>query len=236
MEKDNKEVYEKRIVILEKKLERSEISRKLIEQAMDNFGSVYRSNIIKLREQKKLMNIKNQELNFTRRELIAKNQKLIHVSTTDELTQIYNRRKIRDILHEEYLRVKRYKTMLSVGIVDLDWFKKINDNYGHQTGDHVLHKIAQFMRSSVRTTDYVGRWGGEEFFIVLPNSNINDAFQLAERMRVQISKLHFDLCISLTCSFGITEYKPGDNIEEIIRRSDNALYKAKEHRNSTCIL
>jgi diguanylate cyclase (GGDEF)-like protein len=92
------------------------------------------------------------------------------------------------------------------------------------------------MKSFIRTTDSVGRWGGEEFVITLPNSNINDTLQLAERMRVQISELHFELGISLTCSFGITEYKSGDKTEEIIKRIDNALYKAKEKRNASYVL
>lgn len=235
MEKDSKESLEKQILILKKKLERSENSRIRIEQAMDNFGLVYRSNIEKLLEQKNLLNIKNQQLDAAHKELIANNEKLVYVSTTDELTQLYNRRKISVILDEEYMRAKRYGTTFSAIMLDLDWFKNINDTYGHQAGDHVLEIIAQFMKSKIRTSDYVGRWGGEEFFMILPSNNANDSLKLAERLRVQISKLHFELGFSLTCSFGITEYKEGDSIEEIIKRTDNALYKAKEKRNATCI-
>ncbi len=236
METDTKEVLDKQIQILKKKLERAETSRRIIEKAMDNFGLVYLSNIEKLNDMRKLMNLKNQLLDETNQELIIKNEKLIQISTTDDLTQIYNRRKINEILNEEYARTMRYGTALSVIMLDVDWFKNINDTYGHQSGDHVLKKMSKFIKSLIRTVDSVGRWGGEEFLIILPDSNIDDALQLAERLRVKISKLHFEKGISLTCSFGITEYKAGDKTEEIIKRIDKALYKAKEKRNTSCVL
>ena len=235
MENDSKDIMKKQIAILKKKLERSEHSRILIEQAKDHYDLVYRSSIEKLDIQKNLLDIKNKELDLVRIELLAKNKELEEVSTTDGLTQIYNRRKISDIFNEEYLKARRYGIIFSVIIIDFDWFKLVNDTYGHQIGDQVLIELAQLMKDSLRNTEYIGRWGGEEFFIVLPNTNVKDGYTLAERIRLKISSYDFPTANHQTCSFGITQYMGDDSIERIIKRADTALYYAKEHRNCTCI-
>ncbi|MBX4258781.1 GGDEF domain-containing protein [Clostridium estertheticum] len=216
-------------------MQRSEHSRRLIEQAMDHYDLVYRSSIDKLDAQKNLLDVKNQELDFKRLELLAKNAELQEVSTTDGVTRIYNRRKINEIFNEEYLQTQRYRISFSVIIIDVDWFKLVNDTYGHQAGDQVLFELAQLMKGSLRINEYIGRWGGEEFFIVLPNTSANDGYVLAERIRLKVSNYNFGTPKHLTCSFGITEYMKDDNIEKIIKRADMALYQAKERRNCACI-
>ena len=235
MDNDNVDGMVRQIAILKRKLQRSEYSRKLIEQAMDHYDLVYRSSIDNLDEQKNLLDVKNKELDLIRLELLVKNEELQEASTTDGLTQIYNRRKINEIFNEEYLKAQRYGVNFSAIIIDVDWFKLVNDTYGHQAGDQVLFELAQLIKNSLRITEHIGRWGGEEFFIVLPNAYANDGYTLAERIRLKISNYDFRTPNHLTCSFGIAEYMQDDSTEKIIKRADMALYKAKEHRNCVCI-
>lgn len=235
MESESNDDLKKQIIILKKKLERCEQSRRLIEQAKDHYDLVNRSSIEKLDAQKNLLDSKNKELDTVRLELLTKNLALEKSSITDDLTQIYNRRKISEKLNEEYLRAQRYNGIFSVILADIDWFKSINDNFGHPTGDKVLYEIAQLIKSSLRITEYVGRWGGEEFFIVLPNTNAVDAYILSERIRINIADTVFLTTRQITCSLGITEHIQDNSLEDIISRADIALYRAKNDRNSSCI-
>lgn len=235
MESESNDDLKKQIIILKKKLERCEQSRILIEQAKDHYDLVNRSSIEKLDAQKNLLDSKNKELDTVRLELLAKNLALEESSITDGLTQIYNRRKISEKLNEEYLRAQRYNGIFSVILADIDWFKSINDNFGHPTGDKVLYEIAQLIKHSLRITEYVGRWGGEEFFIVLPNTNAADAYILSERIRNSIADTVFLTTRQITCSLGITEHIQNNSLEDIISRADIALYRAKNNRNSSCI-
>lgn len=236
METDSYEAAKRQIALLERKLERCEQSRTLLEQAKDHYDLVYRSIIERLDEQKKLMDIRNAELEQLRSEMIIKNEELQILSTIDGLTQIYNRRKISEKLEEEYFRAQRYGTKFAVILIDIDWFKSINDTYGHQVGDAVLFDLAQIMKETLRMTEQVGRWGGEEFFAVLPNTSAEEGYTLAERIRLKIAAYRFEADKQLTCSFGVTEYEENDGLEQIIKRVDEALYLAKEHRNSSCIV
>lgn len=235
MESESNDDLKKQIIILKKKLERCEQSRRLIEQAKDHYDLVNRSSIEKLDAQKNLLDSKNKELDTVRLELLTKNLALEESSITDGLTQIYNRRKISEKLNEEYLRAQRYNGIFSVILADIDWFKSINDNFGHPTGDKVLYEIAQLIKHSLRITEYVGRWGGEEFFIVLPNTNAVDAYILSERIRINIADTVFLTTRQITCSLGITEHIQDNSPEDIISRADIALYRAKNDRNSSCI-
>jgi len=235
MESESNDDLKKQIIILKKKLERCEQSRRLIEQAKDHYDLVNRSSIEKLDAQKNLLDSKNKELDTVRLELLTKNLALEKSSITDDLTQIYNRRKISEKLNEEYLRAQRYNGIFSVILADIDWFKSINDNFGHPTGDKVLYEIAQLIKSSLRITEYVGRWGGEEFFVVLPNTNAANTYVLSERIRLNIAETVFVANSRITCSLGITEYLRSDSLEDIISRADIALYRAKNDRNSSCI-
>ena len=111
---------------------------------------------------------------------------------------------------------------------DIDHFKKINDTYGHTTGDIVLKEIAQVVTETIRKYDIVARWGGEEFVILVPNSKAEETALMAEKIRETIEKYAFTEAGTVTCSFGVTEYKDGDSIDSLVTRADEALYKAKE--------
>ncbi len=229
------EVLEKQLSILKKSLERSELNRKLIEKAKDHYDQVYRSSIDKLAEQKRLLDRRNQELDMIRQELLVKNMELLEASTTDGLTRINNRSKINDVLNQEYTRANRYKTLLTVVIVDVDEFKLVNDNYGHQIGYRVLVDLAQLMKHNIRECDDVGRWGGEEFFLVLPYCSAKDALKLVERFQLKVAEHNFRPVPKLTCSFGISEYNEGDIMEDIIKNADAALYHSKKKRDSVSV-
>ncbi|MDI6743421.1 MAG: GGDEF domain-containing protein, partial [Smithella sp.] len=125
----------------------------------------------------------------------------------------------------------RMNTPLSVGIIDLDHFKQVNDTYGHAAGDEVLRRTARLFRENLRTMDVVGRWGGEEFIIMLPEIAIDQANMTCNRLLKAFGATDIDVgsaSIKITATIGITQLLPGDKIDEVIRRADEALYKGKE--------
>jgi len=148
-------------------------------------------------------------------------------ATIDKLTAIYNRQTLDDLLSREIARAHRYKTPLSLIMADIDHFKHINDTYGHQVGDKVLQAIAGTFRSSIRLSDVAGRWGGEEFMIIAPQTSKASAAAMAEKLREIIETHSFYHDESVTISLGVTELKEGDTLESLVRRTDEALYKAK---------
>ena len=121
----------------------------------------------------------------------------------------------------------RYKTPLSLVLFDIDNFKKINDTYGHPVGDQVLIQLSRFVPNLIRSTDLLARWGGEEFLILAPGSDGPMASQVAEKLRDAIGTLVFHQVKSVTCSFGVAQYAPGETAAELIARADAALYQAK---------
>jgi len=157
-----------------------------------------------------------------------------HMSITDRLTQIHNRHKLDSVLESERNRFARFKTIFSVLLIDADHFKAINDTHGHQVGDNVLVKLAQIIKENTRVTDFVGRWGGEEFLIVATETSQDNAFLLAEKIRMAVESADFSPAEKVTISIGVAEIKPGETSANVINRADNALYKAKnEGRNKT---
>jgi len=154
----------------------------------------------------------------------------------DGLTGVYNRNKFDELVEIELKRDRRYKTNLSIAIVDIDNFKIFNDTFGHLIGDEVLIMIAHYLNENVRETDVFARWGGEEFVILFPDTSINNAKKVCEKLRIGISKLHHPLAGSITASFGVTQYQQNDLLATLFKRSDDALYLAKaEGRNKVCI-
>lgn len=151
------------------------------------------------------------------------------LSNRDKLTAVYNRAKLDVLLEKELSYVNRYHTELSIIMMDIDYFKLINDDYGHLEGDKVLVAIAQILKDLTRQTDYIGRWGGEEFLIICPNSNINQGEIVAKKLKENIENFNFNIERRITASFGITSYKKGDKSEDLLLRADQALYKAKEN-------
>lgn len=154
------------------------------------------------------------------------------IANTDVLTFLPNRRKIIVDLQEEVIRSNRYDTPLSISLLDLDHFKDINDTYGHTTGDEALRNVSARMREHIRHPDTIGRYGGEEFLIVLPNSEIKAACEQAERLCQTIRTLQIESnnhTFNVTISIGVAQYRIGqENWEGFLHRADEALYKAKD--------
>jgi diguanylate cyclase (GGDEF)-like protein len=148
-------------------------------------------------------------------------------ATTDPLTGLHNRLKLSTTLIDEMQRVDRYKTPLSLMLFDIDHFKKINDTYGHPVGDQVLVQLSRFVPNQLRSTDLLVRWGGEEFLTLLIGSDGSKAFHAAEKLRDAIRNMVFDEVGSITCSFGVAQYVPGETAVQFIARADSALYRAK---------
>ena len=154
------------------------------------------------------------------------------IANTDVLTFLPNRRKIIVDLQEEVIRSNRYGTPLSISLLDLDHFKNINDTMGHTTGDEALRSVSARLREQIRHPDSIGRYGGEEFLIVLPSSEIKAAAEQAERLCQTIRALQVeanDHSFNVTISIGVAQYRVGDETwEQFLHRADEALYKAKD--------
>lgn len=164
---------------------------------------------------------------------LEKNHKL---AITDHLTGLNNRVEIEKSLQKELNRATRYNSYFSLMIIDIDYFKKVNDTYGHLTGDNILVSFANILLTDTRNTDIVGRWGGEEFLIICPETNSFQAKLLSEKLRKAISEFCFDTIKSLTSSFGVTSFENGDTIDKIISRADKALYQAKDQGRNTVVV
>ncbi len=154
----------------------------------------------------------------------------------DALTGVYGRSKFDELYHSEFSRSTRYLNPLTIIFIDIDHFKIINDTHGHDVGDEILKVFAKLISSNRREFDIFARWGGEEFILMLPQTNINDGYKLGEKIRKTIASYEFDKAASLTCSIGLSMLNKGDTKETLIKRADNALYKAKTTgRNKTII-
>lgn len=159
-------------------------------------------------------------------------QELEHLATHDALTDFFNRNQMNALLEIEIERAKRYKHNLGLLLLDVDHFKRINDEYGHQAGDLVLITLAETLKKSVRTIDHVARYGGEEFLIIMPETNVEMALVSAERIRAKIEDSSVPLAdgreINLTCSIGVSAYPTsGENLDRLLSAADKALYSAK---------
>ncbi len=160
----------------------------------------------------------------------------------DGLTGLLNRHALENDLKKELSKVKRYNYPLSIIMCDIDHFKQINDTYGHAIGDKVLKSLSMVWQKSVRETDSVYRYGGEEFMILTPHTPAEDCFKLAERLRKKISTYKFvveppDKYITITVSLGVTQARPGEDVYDVVTRVDKALYMAKKAgRNCSVII
>ena len=152
---------------------------------------------------------------------------LEQLARTDELTGAWNRRRFEETVATEMDRLRRYEQRLSLMILDVDHFKKINDLYGHSIGDQVLIDLSNTIRSSLRGSDSLIRWGGEEFVILCPNTTAETVSKLAERLRKEIASVKFQEVGNITLSFGVAECGAEETWEQWLRRADKALYLAK---------
>lgn len=169
----------------------------------------------------------NKEIASANLKLQDKTKELEHISITDSLTGLYNRRHVENAFELEIRRTIRHGHDLSLVIIDIDFFKAINDTYGHQIGDTVLKQFADRLKTNIRSTDTLGRWGGEEFIIVCPEINLENAVHMSQGLCQTIAEMPFDTAGTQTASFGVTGFKKGDDIQDMISRADKALYLAK---------
>jgi diguanylate cyclase (GGDEF)-like protein len=163
--------------------------------------------------------------------------RLIHEwAFIDLLTGLANRRRCEQVLQEAIERSQRYGEIFTICFWDLDHFKKINDLFGHEMGDQVLRQVSQLAQLLVRSTDIIGRWGGEEFFLLMPRTRKNEAAALAERLRQHITLYNGLNQWVVSASFGLAEYQPTDTQATLLSRADRALYMSKRNgRNRVCM-
>ncbi|MGL1892256.1 MAG: diguanylate cyclase [Spirochaetaceae bacterium] len=183
---------------------------------------------VKLKDTMGKLQESNQKLTKDQAELLELNEQLKILSRTDALTKLANRLRIDSVIEDEIYKSEVRGSSFSIILVDIDYFKDVNDTFGHTVGDQVLTKIANLLKTNSRRIDVVGRWGGEEFLIVLPDTVLEGATILAENMRSKIESHNFDQVKQKTASFGVGEYKKGLKANAFIKLVDDALYRAKE--------
>ncbi|WKY47381.1 diguanylate cyclase [Eubacteriaceae bacterium ES3] len=156
-------------------------------------------------------------------------EEIRRLSITDKLTQTYNRLKLDESIDSLFSKANSVGTVFSIIILDIDHFKNVNDRFGHQAGDQVLIDLVGLLNLGVRDSDIVGRWGGEEFLIILPETNKAEALIMAERLRASVADNHFKDVGRVTISLGVTSYNDDLTPEQLISRADSALYQAKQN-------
>lgn len=172
------------------------------------------------------------------RKTIFLNQQALHKQAiTDELTGLFNRNHLNMVLSQEIARERRYGKRFGLLVIDIDHFKKINDTFGHTTGDDVLSMVAKVLAESIRRNDTLVRWGGEEFVLIAINVDDKTLFDLAEKLRYQIEKNTYGSVDKVTISIGATLFRTDDTKDDLLSRADQALYEAKgQGRNRTIAL
>ena len=181
---------------------------------------MFNTMVVRLREGRETLDAANETLR-------RKNEELERLSVTDGLTGLYNRRRLMETLTDEARRSQRLKHTFAVLMVDVDHFKKYNDSFGHQAGDAVLTKVAGLLREATREVDFVARYGGEEFLILLPETGMGEALDIAERIRTRIAAEVFHGG-HMTVSIGVSEFPlHGENADQVVGAADEALYEAK---------
>lgn len=160
-------------------------------------------------------------------------EQLSELANKDGLTHIFNRRRIEEICEMEIERKERYKNNLSIIFFDINDFKIINDTLGHHLGDEVLVKIANIIEKNIRQIDFLGRWGGDEFLIILPETNLAQCQNIVSHLKNQLSKISFTNSIKISCSFGIAEHERNDTLDSLLRKADESMYLQKSHHKKT---
>lgn len=179
----------------------------------------------------------NHKITEAKKTIEQQNKQLEILATTDKLTKIYNRAKLDDLLQNEMERAKRYNHSFGCALIDIDHFKKINDTHGHLMGDKVLQQLASLINTHTRKSDIFGRWGGEEFLLILPETNAEDMMTILEKIRLLVAKSDMLDIDDFTISIGTTLYVLEDSIDSLIKRADDALYEAKNSgRNKVVML
>jgi polar amino acid transport system substrate-binding protein len=154
-------------------------------------------------------------------------KQLSELANKDGLTNIYNRRRIEELCEIEIIRNKRYKSDLSIIFFDINDFKDINDNIGHHVGDEVLIKISDIINKNIRNIDFIGRWGGDEFLIILPQTSLSQTKNIVSNLEDLLKEMEFNDSITVTCSFGIANYENGDTLDSLLKKADESMYEQK---------
>ncbi len=156
----------------------------------------------------------------------------------DQLTEVSNRMAYDERIEQEYARWKRYQTPLSLIVIDIDFFKKINDNFGHIAGDKVLHTVAQNLQQNIRETDFLARYGGEEFVILMPDTGVQEGVGVAEKLRAAVQECGFHYrgeSVQVTISCGVAEFSQNDTPARVFEKADAAMYRAKSEGRNRCL-
>ncbi|MDX1490749.1 MAG: GGDEF domain-containing protein [Pseudohongiellaceae bacterium] len=184
-----------------------------------------------LREQNEKLHLVQAELKLANATLEQKvklrTEALQQLAYTDQLTQVDNRGAILEKLEKEFKRMARHPRSLSLLMLDIDYFKRVNDTLGHLEGDDVLNRVANIIKDTCRQTDSVGRYGGEEFLVILPETKLEQAYELAERIRIAVSLCTTSNGQHVTCSIGVSTLKAQDTMLDLIKRADDSVYQAK---------
>jgi len=166
------------------------------------------------------------ELKANEKKLNIQNQMFRNQAIVDGLTGLYNHRYLYEKLEEERYRVERYASNLSIILLDIDHFKKVNDTFGHVAGDEIIKAISGIIKKNIRVSDIAGRYGGEEFLIILPETDLQRASYVAEKIRVEVEQTTYIQGIRVTISGGVSQYQ-GEKTSELVKSADNKLYNAK---------
>jgi len=202
-------------------------------------GVITQTELLRLINNKWMELIKDRgtELSRINEKLMKKASMLEESASTDFLTKLYNRRKFDSLIEYEIEQIKRYKHgNLCIILLDIDNFKAVNDTYGHDTGDEILKEIGKIIKISSRNSDVASRWGGEEFAVSLSHTNIEEALLVAQKMRISIEHYKFENDLSITCSFGISQFRTTDTYQSLFKRADKALYEAKNTGKNKVVL
>jgi len=202
----------------------------VVEENGDLAGIISQKELISLTYSKwaVLMKEYQSELHEINSILENKNREYETRASTDSLTGLYNRYKFSELYISSYQSMCQRHNQMSLIILDIDFFKKVNDTYGHNVGDKVLVQVSHSLLKILRNIDIVCRWGGEEFLVLLPTASLENAYKLAEKLRIFIEELQIDIVGSITVSLGVANVKEGKSMEEIIAKADSALYLAKD--------
>jgi len=168
------------------------------------------------------------------KKLSDKNEELEKLYVTDKLTNLYNRHKLDIVLEREESRYIRYNQRFGIILIDIDDFKHVNDTYGHLVGDRVLVEIASILKNNIRKTDTLGRWGGEEFLIIVPQSNKENLLELSKKLKDCIANYDFKLSKHITASFGLSFYEK--DLKTLLKNADDALYQIKRNGKNSILL
>ena len=167
---------------------------------------------------------------------ITDKKRIEELSVTDRLTGLYNRLKLDEMMLIKIEEFRRYKVDFSIILIDIDKFKEVNDNFGHDVGDYILQTMAKILKENIRITDVIGRWGGEEFLIICNNTNLENTLILAEKLRKIVEEKNFDKVGTKTISLGLAQFNESDDFKTIFKRADEALFEAKTTgKNKICV-